>query len=248
MRSAGLDIGSRSIELVVMENGSIVDMLDADTGGDPQQTADGLLRRVTFDRIIATGYGRSMMEVARDFSTVTEIKAYAAGARYLHPNVRTIVDIGGQDSKVIGLDEQGRVYRFEMNDRCAAGSGRFLENMASVLGYSISEFGDEALQAESAVRVNTMCAVFAESEVTSLLHKGAARRDVALGLHGSIVQRLLAMLNRVSMTSPVMLAGGVARNPCVKKLLEDALHVPVLVVEHPHRVGAIGAACLAEKA
>jgi len=189
--------------------------------------------------------GRHLLEVALDASTVTEIKAYAVGARFLVPQARTILDIGGQDSKAISLHESGRVLKFEMNDRCAAGTGKFLEVMARALGFPIEEFGIQALKAKKDIQISSMCTVFAESEVTSLLAKGEDRLDIALGLHRSVVRRASGMVKRVSVEGPIVFAGGVARNPCMHHLLEEALQSDILVPESPQMVGALGAALLA---
>ena len=213
MRFAGIDIGSRSIELVIVEKGEILESLQADTGFDPMSQAKGLIREARYDRIMATGYGRSLFEVAFDAPTVTEIKAYAVGARSLYPSVNTILDIGGQDSKAIALKDSGRVAKFEMNDRCAAGTGKFLEIMARTLGFTLEEFGRDALKAENDIQINSMCTVFAESEVTSLVAGGRDRKDIALGLHRSVVRRAAGMLKRVSTIEPILFAGGVAPQP-----------------------------------
>lgn len=245
MKFAGIDIGSRTIELVVIENGNTVMEKMADSGFDPLVSARELLQTVQYDRLITTGYGRSLLEIAEDIETVTEIKAYAVGVRRFYPDCRTLLDIGGQDVKVISLSPEGRVRKFEMNDRCAAGSGRFLEIMARNLGYTIEEFGEEALKGTRNVRISSMCTVFAESEVTSLLHKGEDRREIALGLHRSITDRVVGMLNRIAAEEPVVFAGGVARNPCMRQLLEEALKTRVRIPEQPHMVGAYGAAMIA---
>jgi predicted CoA-substrate-specific enzyme activase len=176
--------------------------------------------------------------------TVTEIKAYAVGAKALFPEVRMILDIGGQDSKAIALNQDGKGLKFEMKDRCAAGTGKFLEIMARTLGFTLDEFGPEALKGQKEMQISSSCTVFPESEVTCLPAKGAGRHDVALALHHSVVRRATGMVKRVSVEQPVLFAGGVARNFCVTRLLEDALQTPMIVPENPQMVGAIGAALL----
>lgn len=245
MRSAGIDIGSRTIELVILEKGKVLKKSQTDSGFDPMGQAQNLLAGLQYDRITATGYGRHRFELSWEAPTVTEIKAYAVGARFLFPRVRTILDIGGQDSKAIAVNDQGRVTKFEMNDRCAAGTGKFLEIMAQTLGYSLDRFGADVLEARKEIQVNSMCTVFAESEVTSLLAKGENRRDIALGLHRSVVRRAIGMLKRVTITEPLLFAGGVARNPCMVQLLQQAIGQEILVPEDPQMVGALGAALLA---
>jgi len=245
MRVAGIDIGSRSIELIVLEELKIVESRRADTGFDPMKQVHALLNGITYERIIATGYGRNLFEICFDTPTVTEIKAYAVGAISLFPSVGTILDIGGQDSKAIALNTNGRISKFEMNDRCAAGTGKFLEIMSRSLGYTIDQFGREALKATKNLQINSMCTVFAESEVTSLVAKGEDRREIALGLHRSVVRRAAGMLKRVSVGNDIVFAGGVARNPCIRQLLEETLERHVLIPEDPQMVGALGAALLA---
>ncbi|MBW1962483.1 MAG: 3-hydroxyacyl-ACP dehydratase [Deltaproteobacteria bacterium] len=247
MRVAGIDIGSRTIELVVLKNREIIETKQADSGFEPMARAKEMLQGVEHEHIMTTGYGRHLFELSFDAPTVTEIKAYAVGARTLFPEVRTILDIGGQDSKAIALNNTGKVTKFEMNDRCAAGTGKFLEIMARSLGYTIDEFGMEALKATKNLQINSMCTVFAESEVTSLVARGEDRREIALGLHSSVVHRAVSMLKRVSINGDIVFAGGVARNPCMRRLLEKALDKVILVPENPQMVGAMGAALLAGK-
>ncbi len=247
MLSAGIDIGSRTIELIVLNGDCVVTSKESEVGFDPMQQATDLLEGVPHDRIIATGYGRHLFEIAFDAPTVTEIKAYAVGAAALFPDVRSVLDIGGQDSKAIAVSAAGKVIKFEMNDRCAAGTGKFLEVMANTLGYSLDEFGLEALKANKELQISNMCTVFAESEVTSLLARGEDRADIAMGLHRSVVRRAAGMLKRVSIEEPIVFAGGVARNVCIKKLLADELGKEVKEPDHPHMMGAYGAALIAEK-
>jgi predicted CoA-substrate-specific enzyme activase len=246
MRFAGIDIGSRTIELVVVdEAGEIQTSLQADTGFDPITEVKKLVNGVTFDRMMATGYGRNLIEIAFEAPTVTEIKAHARGARTFFPETRTVLDIGGQDSKAISLFENGKVKKFEMNDRCAAGTGKFLEIMAKTLGYDIEEFGRQALLAENDLNISSMCTVFAESEVTSLIAKGNSRREIARGLHDSVIRRAASMINRVSSEGDIVFTGGVAQNPCMVAFLAEKLGRRVLIPENPQFIGALGAALLA---
>ncbi len=246
---AGIDIGSRTIELVVVnEEGTIVESLQADSNFDPMAEAKKLLAGVQYDCIMATGYGRTLFELAFESPTVTEIKAHATGARVFFPQALTILDIGGQDSKAIALAENGRVKKFEMNDRCAAGTGKFLEVMARTLGYAIDAFGREALLAEQDVNISSMCTVFAESEVTSLIAKGTNPREIALGLHSSVIRRAAGMINRVSSAGDIVFTGGVAKNPCMTSLLAKRLGRRVFIPDDPQCIGAFGAALLAREA
>jgi predicted CoA-substrate-specific enzyme activase len=246
---AGLDVGSRSIELVLLENGDITDRQKVPTTFDPLSQCEKMLDGRKPERIVATGYGRKLFAEAsgrRDIETITEIRAYGLGARFLYPEARTILDIGGQDTKVIALAENGQVAKFEMNDRCAAGTGKFLEFMAVSLQVPLVEFGDFALNGTKRIPIGSMCTVFAESEATSLMARGEKPADIALGLHVAIVRRTLSMLRRVSDSKSVLFAGGVAHNLCVVRLLAEYLGEPPLVPEAPDFIGAIGAALHAE--
>ncbi len=245
MRSAGIDIGSRSIELVVLENNRIIETKQSDSGFDPMTVARHLVKGVAYDRIVATGYGRNLFEIAFDGETVTEIKAHAKGVHFFFPDADTVLDIGGQDSKVIKTNGHGKVIKFEMNDRCAAGTGKFLEIMARSLGFTIEEFGFEALKAENEMAINSMCTVFAESEVTSLLARGEDRREIARGLHSSVVRRALSMLKRVSANGSLVFTGGVANNPCMVRFLEEMTQSTIRIPDDPHMTGALGAALIA---
>jgi (R)-2-hydroxyacyl-CoA dehydratese activating ATPase len=249
MRFAGIDIGSRTIELVVVdEAGRIKAGFQADTGFDPITEAKKMVDGVGFDRIVATGYGRNLFEISFDAPTVTEIKAHALGVRALFPQARAILDIGGQDSKAIALFDTGKVKKFEMNDRCAAGTGKFLEVMAGALGYDMQGFGTEALAAEKETTISSMCTVFAESEVTSLIARGRDRREIALGLHASVVRRVAAMVQRVAPDGDIVFTGGVAQNQCVRALLTKKLNRAVDCPDAPQFTGALGAALLAKTA
>jgi predicted CoA-substrate-specific enzyme activase len=241
----GLDIGSRSIELALLEGGRLVDWAKAPTTFDPLAQCRRLLRDVKAVKLVATGYGRKLaQEHLQDLkvTAITEIQAYALGARHLAPETRTVLDIGGQDTKVIILTPDGKVSRFEMNDRCAAGTGKFLEFMALALHIPLEEFGSFALNADKRIQISSMCTVFAESEATSLMARGESPANIAMGLQLAIVQRTLAMLRRVGEEPPLLFAGGVAHNVCVRALLEESLGQDVIVPANPDLVGALGAA------
>ncbi|MCP3944332.1 MAG: 3-hydroxyacyl-ACP dehydratase [Desulfobacteraceae bacterium] len=245
MISAGIDIGSRSIECVILNNGKIREMRKIDTGFDPIGQAKQLLKGLEFDTILATGYGRNLFEIEHEATTITEIKAHARGAVCFFPGAITVLDIGGQDSKVIKLNESGKVIRFEMNDRCAAGTGKFLEIMAQTLGFNIDTFGIEAAKAKKDLKISSMCTVFAESEVTSLVAKGENPNEIARGLHIAVVKRAVSMLNRVSSQGPVVFTGGVANNPFIREQLARITKREILVQKTPEMNGAIGAALIA---
>lgn len=247
MISAGIDIGSRSIECAILENGVVKETRKTDTGYDPINQAKKLIDNVSFDSILATGYGRNLFEIEYNAATVTEIKAHAKGAKYAFPDASTVLDIGGQDSKVIRLDNSGRVIRFEMNDRCAAGTGKFMEIMAQALGFSIESFGDAAQKAEKELCISSMCTVFAESEVTSLVARGEPPEEIAKGLHRAVVKRAASMLKRVSPDGPIVFTGGVANNGFIVNILAETTKRQVLVPDFPEMNGAVGAALLASE-
>ncbi|MFZ0004821.1 MAG: acyl-CoA dehydratase activase [Methanoregula sp.] len=247
MRFAGIDIGSRTIKLAVIENGELILSRKIVTSHDPLGTARELMADTVFDRITATGYGRHLIKGHLSCPVITEITAFVLGARFFSDSCGSILDIGGQDTKAISLDSRGDLCKFEMNDRCAAGTGRFLEVMATVLGFTLEEFSAAALSATRAEKINSMCTVFAESEVVSLISQGALRNEVALGIHKSIVSRSAGLLKRVAPTEKIFFAGGVALNDCVRILLENEMGRPVFVPPDPQIVGAIGAALSASE-
>lgn len=247
MEQAGLDIGSRTTKIAVLDRGRLVHSQVLDTGTDPLARAQALLDGRRPEKVVATGYGRHLARARLGCPAITEIRAHALGAHLLFPGCRTVIDVGGQDSKVIRA-EGGRHRDFEMNDRCAAGTGRFLEVMAAALGFTLDELGVEAQAGREPVTVNSMCTVFSESEVISLIARGADRQSIALGLHEAIVTRLLALVGRVGVEPEVVLTGGVARNPCIRRLLEQRLAVRLMVPDEPQITGAIGAALCAEAA
>ena len=247
MRTAGLDIGSRTIKLVVLDSSTdrLVSSAQAETTPHVGADCQRLLGGSRHDSLVVTGYGRALAEVEFDARSVTEIKAFARGAESLLPGCHTVVDIGGQDTKAIALNGSGRVVKFEMNDRCAAGAGRFLEIMAKALDYDLNEFGVAALEGRDRLQLSSMCAVFAESEVIGLMTRGSAREDIARAVHQAIIKRTVGMLGRIGAQTPMMFAGGAANNPCLAVLLKQALGEPVHIPEQPQMVGALGAALLA---
>jgi (R)-2-hydroxyacyl-CoA dehydratese activating ATPase len=241
----GIDMGSRTIKAAALKDGRLYDHQVAESGFDPHRQALEMLKKYSPKRIVATGYGRHLAQKQFAEDIITEIKAHALGARYFFPGCMTVLDVGGQDSKVISLDRSGKVVSFQMNDKCAAGTGRFLEIMAASLGIPLNEFGDEALQGTSDIKVNSMCTVFAESEVISLKNHGVSPRDIARAVHLSVVERLVAMLHRVGYDGTVVFTGGVARNRAMVQLLREKLKITVLVPPAPDIAGALGAALYA---
>jgi predicted CoA-substrate-specific enzyme activase len=245
MRSSGIDIGSRTVKLAVLEDGELVLTRKAVSSHNPLETAAQLVLDIDLGTVVATGYGRHLIKTNLECSTISEIKAFALGSRWLYPDCRAILDIGGQDTKAISLDENGNMSKFEMNDKCAAGTGRFLEIMAAALGFTLGEFSKAALSAKQAEKINSTCTVFAESEVISLTNQGAARNEVALGIHKAIISRSVSILKRVTPIGDIFFAGGVALNECVRTQLAGEMGREIVVPEDPQIVGALGAAIYA---
>ena len=192
---------------------------------------------------VATGYGRNAMKGV-DWR-ITEISCHARGAREVVQEARTVIDLGGQDAKVVVLDEGGRPMDFEMNDRCAAGTGRFLEVMANALGVSLQQLGELAVNASEAVPLSSTCTVFAESEVIGLLAEGRNVAEIAAGLCEAVARRTVQMTNRLNVVEKVVLCGGVALNEGVRKAMGEVLGMEVVVPPEPEFVGALGAAMIA---
>jgi predicted CoA-substrate-specific enzyme activase len=252
MVAVGIDIGSTSGEALILDGDEVLAWSIVDTGYNSRQAAaqaldealaQADLSRDQLDSIVATGYGRVAVEFAD--RQVTEISCYARGIHYLFPQVRTVIDIGGQDSKVVAVGPGGRPLDFAMNDKCAAGTGRFLEVMARALQLELTDLGPSALHARHAADISSTCTVFAESEVITLVAEGVDREDIVAGLCRSIARRVGAMARRVGVEPPVALAGGVAKNVGVVRALEEALGEGLIVPEEPQIVGALGAALLA---
>ena len=194
-----------------------------------------------------TGYGRYLVAPIAGAGVVSEIKAYAVGARHLYPDCHTVIDVGGQDSKATSLSANGDVQKFEMNDRCAAGTGKFLEVMANTLEVGIDMLGDLALSASKVVQINSLCTVFAESEVISLIARGEETSAIALALHEAIATRTVGMIRRIGPKERIIFAGGAASNRCLCQLVSEKLGIEVTVPHEPQIVGALGAALLAKR-
>jgi predicted CoA-substrate-specific enzyme activase len=245
--TAGIDIGSRTTKALIWDGSRVLGKVLIPTGWNPEKSArkayDGALYYADAkktDYIVVTGYGRVTASFAD--RTVTEITAHARGISRLLPETRTLIDIGGQDSKAVILDEDGLVFDFAMNDRCAAGSGKFLEFLAITMGRSVEDFAELAVTSSHPVQISSICTVFAESEVLSLLAEGVPRRDVAAGVHRSIAQRVAQMARSLNPAPPIAFSGGVANNPCMVKELGYALKAPISVPQQPELTGALGAA------
>lgn len=254
MITAGIDIGSLTAKAVVLDSDGGVPLGShlAPTGHRPADAGVRVLEAAVEDAgidteqieaSVGTGYGRVAMEGV-DWR-ITEISCHARGAWHVEPGVKTVIDIGGQDAKVIRVDERGNALDFEMNDRCAAGTGRFFEVMAEAMEIRLDELGGLAVSAEEPAELSSTCTVFAESEVVGLLADGRSIASIAAGLCDAVARRVIAMANRLTVEPPILLCGGVAHNIGVREALQRHLKREVVVPDHPQLVGAIGAAVLA---
>ena len=249
----GIDSGSTSTNGVVMDrSGKIVDFSSISTGAKAEESSKRLYKELLernklnesdIASTIATGYGR--VSISFSDESVTEISCHARGAYCLNRSVRTILDIGGQDSKAISIRNDGSVKDFVMNDKCAAGTGRFLESIARTLELSTEELGNVSLKAKKEIEITSMCTVFAESEVISLIAENNEIEDIAYGVCSSIASKSISLLKRVGIEDVVMMSGGVARNKGVVKALEAKLGKSIFIPENPELVGALGAASIA---
>jgi (R)-2-hydroxyacyl-CoA dehydratese activating ATPase len=253
MICAGIDAGSRAVKAVLFdtERAQVISTALADQGVEQSRLARELFERVLLQAglerahvsaTVATGYGRSRVDFAD--TTITEITCHAQGVRHLLPDARTIVEIGGQDSKVIWLEAAGRVRDFAMNDRCAAGTGRFLEVVAARLGVELSRLSELCGASRKPALISNTCVVFAETEIIGLLAEGTPAVDIAAGVQNAIVSRVLSMAGRL-VQAPVYFTGGVALLHGMTGALAAALEAPVRVAPMPQFTGALGAALLA---
>lgn len=256
MLTAGVDIGSRSIEVVLYDGAQVVETATLVTGATPTENArkafTGALvaagaRREDVAMVIATGYGRNYFPEADAVSS--EILCHARGAAYVFPAAHTVIDIGGQDSKMMGLDGKGKVTNFVMNDRCAAGTGKFIEMVGLMLDVPLDAMGNLTSGSSGSCEISSMCAVFAESEIVGLIQSGTPVDVVLRGVFRSVARRTLAMTGKVGLAPEVVFTGGVARNAGVARALELECGAALLVPPDPQITGALGAALIAaEKA
>jgi predicted CoA-substrate-specific enzyme activase len=255
MICAGIDAGSRAIKVVLLDHAQskVVGCGIADQGVEQPRRAEAVyeetLRKAGLERtqvraVVATGYGRNRVTFAD--TTITEITCHARGVHQLLPEARSIVEIGGQDSKVIRLEEGGRVRDFEMNDRCAAGTGRFLEMLAARLDVDWAALSELSRRSTRPALISNTCVVFAETEIIGLLAEGVAAADIAAGVQHSIATRVAAMAGR-ALEAPVVFTGGVALQTGMVRALEAAVGQVVQVTPQPQFTGALGAALLAAR-
>ncbi|MFQ5537585.1 MAG: acyl-CoA dehydratase activase [Gemmatimonadota bacterium] len=251
--AAGVDVGSTQTKAVVVDHGGdIVGRALLPTGANVVQAAqlafdtalkEGDIPEEEVGFVVGTGYGRYRVEFGD--TQITEIVCHARGAAHMFPETRTVLDMGGQDTKAIRIHPGGDVIDFCMNDKCAAGTGRFLQSAAAALELELDELGPTALRGSRPIQISTTCTVFAESEVLSWLARGKTIEDILLGVHRSIGSRSLALLRRVGIESEITFTGGVTRNRAMVAVLEDMLDQELNVSEESHYMGALGAALFA---
>ncbi|SDY22730.1 acyl-CoA dehydratase activase [Eubacterium barkeri] len=255
MYTLGIDIGSTATKGIILKNGTdIVSLAKVDVGtgtSGSKRVMDALFEKSNLKPeeiayTIATGYGRKKFEFGD--KQISELSCHTRGAYFKLKDVRTIIDIGGQDVKTIKVNKLGKMESFAMNEKCAAGTGRFLDVMAGVLETRVDQMGDLSAQADEDLNISTTCTVFAESEVISLMSNGAKLANVAAAIHKSVAKRVCGLAHRAGVEASVVMTGGVAQNRGVIRAIERELKLPVTVPENPQMMGALGAAILAFEA
>ncbi len=251
--SVGVDVGSTQTKAILLdEDRRIIARSLVDTGAylvrAAERAYEAALSEAGASRndvgyVIGTGYGR--FKVAFGDDQVTEISCHAKGAWALYPNTRTVIDIGGQDTKAIKVSDRGEVLDFAMNDKCAAGSGRFLTNSAEALGMDVSAIGEKSLEAKIPVRLSTVCTIFVETDILSYLALGKKVEDILAGVHGAIGSRTVALVRRVGSEAEVTFTGGVSKNIGMVRSIEEKLDLKINVHGDSHYTGALGAAIFA---
>ena len=254
--TAGIDLGSTYAKVVVMRGTEVIGYAISPTGADHEETAKRTLKRACrlakvsprqVGYMVSTGYGRRVVGFADE--NVSEISANATGVEHIArtQDVRTIIDIGGQDTKVISLDENLKMTNFAMNDKCAAGTGRFLEVLARVLEVPLDDMGELSQRSKDPVDITTTCLVFAKSEVASLIFKGERKEDIIAGIHKAVARRLVSMAKKVGIRDMVFFDGGPARNKGMIAALEEEMGRKMIIPPMPQIVTATGAAIIARK-
>jgi benzoyl-CoA reductase subunit D len=254
MITAGLDIGAKTIKVVILKEGTVIGQTIVLAGYDVQESLKKAWEEVLpkakvqmnqIDRIMATGAGRKEAYMAHN--QITEVSAAAQGAVFLDNRIRTVIDVGAEEGRAIKINATGKVVDFAINEKCAAGTGAFTEAMARALEVTLEELGPLSLKSTQAVAMNAQCAVFAESEMVSLVHAKTPKPDMARAVHDAIADRIVSMVRRVGMEKEIMLIGGVARNVGFLDSLKRELETDIIVPEDPEFVSALGAALLAAR-
>lgn len=248
MYSIGVDSGSVATKGVLFDGEKIVKKIIVPTGWSPMTTANEVYEKLKegipeeeIKKVVGTGYGRGVMDFAD--KKVTEITCHSKGIHFINNDVRTILDIGGQDSKVINLDEDGNVVNFLMNDKCAAGTGRFLEVTSNILGSDITKI-DELARGNNPVNISSMCTVFAESEIVSLLAQNVPTGEVAAGILKSIANKSTSMLSRGEIVDKVAFTGGLAKSSELVRMVSEIIGKEIFLAEDTQIIGALGAAVI----
>lgn len=251
---AGVDIGAGAAKSVILSNGQILSYSIIPTGANVTKAAEEVMAHALgkarakmsdVEYTVSTGYGRNSVPFSN--KAVTEILCHAKGAHFSMPQTRTVVDIGCQDSKVIEVNERGQVTNFVMNDKCAAGTGRFLEVMAHALEIRLEEMGNLALKSKKACPITSTCTVFAESEVVSLRARGESPEDLIAGIYKAIIKRVATMAARIGFRKEVVFTGGVAKSIGARKALEQQVGFQIFLPQDPQIIGALGASLFAEE-
>lgn len=251
MITLGIDIGSRNTKIVFYDtsNQSILFSAWSATEVNPLQSVHSLLKQAQNsygldlpEEIACTGYGRKLWK--GNSKVFSEITCHTAGVRYFIAEVRTIIDVGGQDAKIISLTPEGKIKDFVMNDKCAAGTGRFLEMVASRLEVSLDELSELALKSKNPLTISSTCVVFAESEIIGMIAKNTDPADIAYAAHISIAKRIITQLSAVDFTPPIVFTGGVAQNKNLVQCLSELLNTTIITPPNPEITGALGAAIL----
>ena len=254
MITAGIDMGAKTTKVVILKDDKVVAKWLVLTGFEQREAADkamaealaqAKLSRDDIKQIVATGAGRKAVSWVKEY--VTEVSADARAMTFLHPNVRTVIDVGAEEGRAIKCTPDGKVADFAVNEKCAAGAGTFVEAMARALELKIEEMGELSLQSTTAVPMNAQCTVFAESEVVSLIHANTPKPDIVRAVHDAIASRIISMARRVGVEKDVALIGGVALNVGFHDALKRGLGTDVLVPADPEFVGALGAALIAKE-
>lgn len=254
MITAGLDIGAKTIKIVILKDKTVMGQALAVAGYDVQESLKKIweealsktgIQMNEIDRIVSTGAGRKKATMAQD--QITEVSAAAKGAVFLDRRIRTVIDIGVEEGRAIKVDAAGKVVDFAINEKCAAGTGAFMETMARALEVTLEELGPLSLKSTQGVAMNAQCAVFAESELVSLVHAKTSKADMARAVHDAIADRIVSMVRRVGMEKGIMLIGGVARNVGFLESLKKELESDIIVPEDPEFVSALGAALIAAR-
>ena len=254
MICAGIDIGSITAKAALIKDNQVLGTHVILTGYNPLTAGikvfETILKKMKISKaeisaIVSTGYGRASINFAD--KSLTEIICHGTGAHFINPDIQGIIDVGGQDSKAILLNKNGQVEDFAMNDKCAAGTGRFLEVMAKALELELNQLGNISLKSENPSKISSVCTVFAESEVISMIAGQEARENIVAGIHESAAARVAALATKINIKEPVMMTGGVAKNQGMVAALENRLGFNLIVGNLAQENGAIGAAVLASR-